>query len=132
MKEKVPLKLPDIVIILLFAALAVLSTIAMHTRASGVPMVVIQGPNNRTWVFPLTEYEERTVRVRGVLGDDTVVRISGGYVWADSSPCDNQTCVGMGRVNAASWWPWIACLPNNVMFMIEGADASGHIDGAAR
>jgi len=132
MKRKVPVKILDIAIILLFATLTVFSTVVMHTRATGVPMVVIQGPNNRTWVFPLTEYEERTVHVRGVLGDDTVVRISGGYVWTESSPCDNQTCVGMGRVNAGSWWPWIACLPNNVMFTIEGANASEHIDGAAR
>jgi len=132
MKKKPPVRILDIVIILMFATLTVVSGFAMHARTSGVPMVVIQGPNNRTWVFPLTEDEERTVSVRGVLGDDTVVRISGGYVWTESSPCDNQTCVGMGRVSADSWWPWVACLPNNVMFMIEGADASGHIDGAAR
>ena len=132
MKKKLPVKILDIVIILLFTALTVTTGFAMLTRATDAPMVVIQGPHNRTWIFPLDEYEERTVRVRGVLGDDTVVRISGGYVWAESSPCDNQTCVGMGRVNADSWWPWIACLPNNVMFMIEGTHASGHIDGAAR
>ena len=129
MKKKLPLKIPDVVIILLFAGLTVFSGIYVFSRQSGAPMVVIQGPGNRTWVYPLDS--ETTVRVRGVLGDDTVVRISGGEVWAESSPCDNQTCVGMGRINAHSWWPWIACLPNNVMFMVEGSDADGHIDGAA-
>ena len=92
-------------------------------------MVVIQGPNNRTWVYPLDS--EQTVRVRGILGDDTVVRISGGYAWAESSPCDNQTCVGMGRISAGSWWIWVACLPNNVFFTIEGASDRGLVDGAA-
>ena len=131
MKMKPPVKIPDIMIILLFAALTVYAGFYVYTaRAGGAPMVVIQGPGNRSWVFPL-ESSEETVRVRGILGDDTVVRISGGEVWAESSPCDNQTCIGMGRVNANSWWPWVACLPNNVFFMVEGADASGEIDGAA-
>jgi len=129
MKGKIPIKIPDIVIILLFAALTVYSGITIFARATDAPMVVIHGPGNRVWVYPLDS--EETIRVRGVLGDDTVVRISGGQVWAESSPCDNQTCVGMGRINNASWLPWIACLPNNVFFMIEGTDDSGNIDGAA-
>jgi len=130
MKKKLPVKLADMVIVLLFAALTVSTGFYAHSvRAGGAPMVVIQGPGNRSWVFPLDS--EETVRVRGVLGGDTVVRISGGEVWADSSPCDNQTCVGMGRINANSWWPWVACLPNNVRFAVEGSDASGQIDGAA-
>jgi hypothetical protein len=130
MRKKLPVKIPDIAIILLFAGLTVFSGFAAHTAAtSSEPTVIIQGPNNRTWVFPLSA--EETVRVRGILGDDTVVRISGGEVWAESSPCDNQTCVGMGRISAASWFPWVACLPNNVFFMVEGSDAGTHVDGAA-
>ena len=119
MKGKFPVKIPDIVIILLAMGLTAFSAYEVYARSGGVVQVVIQGPNNRTWVYPLDS--EETVRVRGILGDDTVVRISGGEAWAESSPCDNQTCVGMGRINAESWWPWVACLPNNVMFMIEGS-----------
>ncbi|MCL2381416.1 MAG: NusG domain II-containing protein [Treponema sp.] len=132
MKGKLPVRLPDVVIILLFAGLTAFSAYAFHmARVSGVPMVTIQGPNNRTWVFALDS--EETVRVRGILGDDTVIMISGGEVWAESSPCDNQVCVGMGRINATSWWPWVACIPNNVFFMVEGSrDAGGHVDGAVR
>jgi len=129
MKGKIPVKLPDIVIVLLFTGMTVFSGIYVYSRAQNATMVVIQGPGNRTWVYPLDS--EQTVRVRGILGDDTVVRISGGAVWAESSPCDNQTCVGMGRITAGSWWPWVACLPNNVFFTIEGTGDSGHIDGAA-
>ena len=93
-------------------------------------MVVIQGPNDRKWIYPLSA--EETVRVAGVLGGDTVVRISGGEVWAESSPCDNQTCVAMGRINAVSMFPWVACLPNNVFFKVEGTDdVDIHVDGAA-
>ena len=126
MKKKLPVKISDIVIILLALGVTVFSGVAVYARPGSNAQVVIQGPDNRVWVYPLDA--EETVRVRGVLGDDTVIRISGGEVWAESSPCDNQTCVGMGRINANSWWAWVACLPNNVMFMIEGANDSGHID----
>ena len=130
MKKSLPVKLPDVVIILLFAALTAYSAYAIYAaRSGGTPMVIIQGPGNRTWVYPLDS--EQTVRVRGILGGDTVIRISGGEAWAEFSPFDNQVCVGMGRVGAGTWWPWVACLPNHVMFTIEGGDASGTIDGAA-
>ena len=123
------LKLSDIVIILLAVGVTVFSGFMAYARQSNVAQVVIQGPS-RTWVFPLDA--EETVRVRGILGDDTVVRIHGGDVWAESSPCDNQTCVGMGHINADSWWPWVACLPNNVFFMIEGNNEQGNrLDSSA-
>ena len=128
MKGKPPVKIPDIVIILLALGLTVYSGYEVYARSSAGAQVLIQGPN-RTWVFPINA--EETVRVRGILGDDTVVRIHGGEVWAESSPCDNQTCVGMGRINAGSWWAWIACLPNNVMIVIEGANDSGAADATA-
>ena len=121
--------MPDVVIILLFTALTVYAGVSVFALQGDAAMVVIQGPGGRTWVFPIDS--EQTVRVRGILGDDTVVRISGGEVWAESSPCDNQTCVGMGRISAGSWFPWVACLPNNVFFTIEGSDADTGIDGAA-
>ena len=109
-------------IILLALGLTAFSAYEVFAKSRGAAQVMIQGPNNRSWVYPLDA--EETVRVRGILGGDTVVRISGGEVWAESSPCDNQTCVGMGRINPGSWWPWIACLPNNVMFTIEGGNDS--------
>ena len=128
MKKKLPVKIPDIIIILLSAGLTVFSGFVAYARTDATLQLFIQGPTQR-WVFPL-EGTEQTVRVRGILNDDTVVRISGGEVWAESSPCDNQTCVNMGRMNADSWWPWVACLPNNVMFVIEGQDEHRATDGA--
>jgi len=127
MKEKLPVKIPDIIIIFLALGLTLFSVFAAYVRTSGAAQVLIQGPN-RSWVFPIDA--EETVRVRGILGDDTVVRIHGGEAWAESSPCNNQLCVGMGRINANSWWG-IACLPNNVFFMVEGSNDSGSIDATA-
>ncbi|MCL2205683.1 MAG: NusG domain II-containing protein [Treponema sp.] len=129
MKKNFPVKPVDAAVILLFAALTVYSGVVIFAARSDGAMVVIHGPGNRMWVFPIDA--EETVRVRGVLGGDTVVRISGGQAWAESSPCDNQVCVGMGRVNPDSWWRIVSCLPNNVWFSIEGEGVGGQIDGAA-
>ena len=132
MIEKKFIKPADIAIILLALGLTVYSAVGVFAGAGGAARVVIQGPNNSQWIYPLDA--EETVRVRGALGEDTVVRIHGGEVWAESSPCKNQLCVGMGRLNADSWRAfWIACLPNNVFFMIEGKDdhGRGHVDHTA-
>ena len=126
MKSKPPVKMPDIVIILLFAALTVFSGVYAAAGTRDAARVVIQGPNDRTWIFSLEE--EKTIRVRGILGDDTVVRISGGAVWAESSPCTNQICVNMGRISAGSWFPMVSCLPNHVMFRIEGNNERADVD----
>jgi len=127
MKGKLPVKIPDIVIILMALGVTVFSGVTAFAGTSGIAQVVIQGPG-RSWVFPLDA--EETLRVRGVLGEDTVVRIHGGEVWAESSPCNNQICVGMGRINVNSWWG-VACLPNKVFFMIEGTNDRRRPDATA-
>jgi hypothetical protein len=128
MNAKLTVKIMDIVIILLALGLTVFHGFAVHLRLGSTTQVLIQGPN-QTWVFPLDA--EETIRVKGILEDYTVVRISGGEAWAESSPCDNQLCVGMGRIRASSWRSWVACLPNNVMFMLEGNNDNGQIDATA-
>ena len=127
MKIRLTLKISDILIILLAVGVTVFSGFAAYVKPSSTPQVMIQGPD-RSWVFPLDA--EETIRVRGILGDDTVVRISGGEAWVESSPCENKICVGMGRMDKNSIIPWVACLPNNVFFVIEGT--SDFIDSAAR
>ena len=128
MKGKLAFTIADTVIILVALGLTVYSGFAAYARPGTSAQVLIRGPG-LSWVFPLDADE--TVRVLGVLGNYTVVRIHGGDVWAESSPCENQVCVGMGRINAASWWAWIACIPNNVMIMIERSNDNGSIDATA-
>ena len=126
MKGKLPIKIPDVVIILLASGLTVFSGFAAYVKPANTIQVLIEGPNQR-WVYPLDA--EETVSVKGVLGD-TVIRIHDNEAWVESSPCDNQTCVAMGHVNFRG--AWVACLPNNVFFMIEGSnDLRNNLDGAA-
>ena len=125
MKGKLPVKLPDIVIILLALALTGFSAFSVYVKPRDTSHVMIQGMS-QTWVFPLSA--EETVSVPGPLGT-TVVRIHENRAWVESSPCENQTCVGMGHI----WLQgaWVACLPNNVFLMIEGSDEQGNLDSIA-
>ena len=79
-------------------------------------MVLIRSRDNE-WVFPLSA--EETITVSGPLGD-TTVKISGKRAWVESSPCKNQTCTTIGYIQRQGTWS--ACLPNNVLLMIEGSD----------
>ena len=114
----VDLKILDIMIIILAAALTGFSSFAAYIQPRDEISVVIQGAD-RKWIFPLDA--EETVTVPGPLGN-TVVRLHGKEAWVESSPCANQTCVGMGH--ASSRGAWAACLPNNVFFLIEGTSGN--------
>ena len=114
MTVKLPIKIPDIVIILLAAALTGTSAFAAYVKPQSKSQVLIQGQDQK-WVFPLSA--EETVVVPGPLGE-TVVRIHDNQAWVESSPCDNQICVASGRVRHQR--AWAACLPNNVFLLIEG------------
>ena len=113
---KVPVKIPDVLIILLALGVTGFSAFAAYIQPGNTSQVLIQGQEGQ-WIFPLNA--EETLSVRGPLGN-TVVRIHGNEVWVESSPCNNQICVASGHV--ASRGAWVACLPNNVMFVIEGND----------
>jgi len=110
------IKIPDIIIILLAAGLTLSSAYAAYVKPQSTVRLLIHG-QNKEWTFPLDTNE--TVTVKGPLGD-TVVKINGGKAWIESSPCDNQTCVGMGYVHRQG--QWALCLPNKVMLVIEGTD----------
>ena len=125
MKGKLPIKIPDIVIIILAVGLTTVSAFTSYIKPKNTIQVMIEGPSQR-WIFPLDT--EETVSVKGPLGN-TVVRIHGNEVWVDSSPCDNQTCVAMGH--AKSRGDWVACLPNNVFFIVEGSNDIRNITDAA-
>ena len=116
MKRKMPVKIPDMVIILLALGLTGFSAFTAYIKPGNSSRVLIRAQDGQ-WVFPLNA--EETLSVGGPLGN-TVVRIHGNEAWVESSPCTNQICVASGHVNSRG--AWVACLPNNVMFIIEGND----------
>jgi len=98
------------------AALAVIALVSVRAYGarSGAAVVHLKGPGTE-WVFPLGE--DRTIAVRGPLGD-TVVELRGGQARVLSSPCTEKICVRTGAI--ARPGEWIACLPNRVILDIQG------------
>ena len=126
MKGKSPVKIPDILIILLSLGLTGFSAFTVYLRPQNITRVVIQG-QTQTWVFPLDA--EETVNVKGPLGT-TVVRIHDKEAWVEDSPCENKTCMAAGHIHEKG--SWVACLPNSVFLVIEGNNEQGNsVDSVA-
>jgi hypothetical protein len=121
MKKRFPLKVMDIVVVILALGLTGFSAFAAYIQPGDTPQVVING-SGREWIFPLDANE--TVEVPGPLGN-TIVRIEDNQAWVESSPCTNQVCVAAGHVHTQG--DWVACLPNNVFLMVEGKEVRRHV-----
>ena len=127
MKEKLPIKLCDIVIILLALGLTGFSAYSIYFQNRGSTQVLVEGQGGRRWVYPLDA--SVTLPIPGPLGN-TIIRIEGNEAWVERSPCDNQVCVAAGKLYAR--WHFAACLPNAVLVMIEGNNDNGSVDSTTR
>jgi hypothetical protein len=116
MKNTMPVKPMDSIMIFLALLLTGFSAYKAYIHPGGSLQVVIQGPG-KEWVFPLDA--EEILAVEGPLGH-TLVRIHEGQAWVESSPCVNKTCTASGHVYKPGHWA--ACLPNNVFLKIEGSE----------
>jgi hypothetical protein len=115
----------DAAVFFLFLILTGFSVFSAYIKPQDIYRVLIEGRNQK-WIFPLDA--EETVNVRGPLGT-TVIRIHKNQAWVESSPCVNKICMGAGHLRKNG--EFSACLPNNVLLLIEGNDADEMIDGYA-
>ena len=111
---KIRIKFFDILIILFVAGLTLLTVYAAYMRPQGRNQILIRG-QGKEWIFPVEA--EETVVVPGPVGN-TIVRLHENRAWIESSPCDNQNCVVTGVLVRQG--QWAACLPNNVLLMVQG------------
>ena len=117
------IKIIDILLIFIVAGLTLYSAYGVYMKEQGNSFVLIRALGS-DWIFPVDA--EETIIVEGVLGE-TVIQIGGKRAWVESSPCDNKTCVTAGFVSRQG--QWAACLPNNVLLMIQGeADGDSDVD----
>jgi hypothetical protein len=117
-------KIPDVLIIFLAAGITLFSIFSVYMKPQNLSQVLIQA-QGMEWTFPLNA--EETVAVPGPLGD-TIVRIHNSQAWVESSPCINQNCVETGLITRQG--QWAACLPNNVLLIIHGAEGE-NVDAVA-
>lgn len=120
------IKIIDILIILIAVGLTVLTAYSAYIKPSGKSQILIQGQNSE-WIYNLES--EETVKVNGPIGH-TIVRISDGVAWVESSPCSNQNCVAMGIVRRNG--QWTACLPNEVLVIVQGSGEDNEVDAVTQ
>jgi len=113
---KLPIKITDILIVLVAAGFTFLSAYSVYVKPQGKAHIYIKGQASE-WAFPVNA--EETVHVPGPLGN-TVIRIHDNQTWVESSPCENQNCVVTGLLTR--YGQWAACLPNNVLLIIHGVN----------
>ena len=121
---KTNFKIPDIVIIVLVFGFTFFSGYSVYIKPFEHSMILIRGQGSE-WTFPIGA--EETIVVEGQLGS-TIVRIGENRAWVEFSPCINQTCMATGVVSRQG--QWAACLPNNVLLMIQGI-ANDDLDAVA-
>ena len=94
----------------------------IYSENTGVSQFIIRGMES-SFIFPMDS--EETLNVQGPLGI-TTVQIHSGRAYIISSPCAGQTCIHAGSINRNS--QWLACLPNRVFLLVEGADKGADFD----
>ena len=107
---------------LLIAALLVLLVIQnRQERETGTDAVVTVRTVDGDEVYPLNK--DGVFSLNG--GTNTLV-IENGEAWVSEANCPDKVCMGMGKISKNG--EFIACLPNQVIIVVEGGEESP-VDG---
>ena len=113
-----------LVAVLLVAALALFfvmrSLQARDTGTGAQAVVTVEGreigryPLKKNGTFPLNG------------GSNTLV-VENGEAWVSEANCPDKVCMGMGKISRNG--EFIACLPNRLLVVVEGAAEDSPVDG---
>ncbi len=107
---------------LLIAALLVLLVIRNRQEIeTGTDAVVTVRTSDGDEVYPLNK--DGVFSLNG--GTNTLV-IENGEAWVSEANCPDKVCMGMGKISKNG--EFIACLPNQVIIVVEGGEESP-VDG---
>ena len=60
-------------------------------------------------------------------GGTNVLVVENGEAWVSEAACPDKVCMGMGKVSRNG--EFIACLPNRLLIVVEGAAEQSPVDG---
>ena len=113
-----------LVAVLLVAALAlflVMRTLQARDTGTGAQAVVtVEGreigryPLKKSGTFPLN-------------GGTNILVVENGEAWVSEANCPDKVCMGMGKISRNG--EFIACLPNRLLVVVEGAAEDSPVDG---
>ena len=113
-----------LVAVLLVAALALFFGLrSRQTRDTGTgaqAVVTVEGrevgryPLSKNGTFPLN-------------GGTNILVVENGEAWVSEANCPDKVCMGMGKISRNG--EFIACLPNRLLVVVEGAAEDSPVDG---
>ena len=113
-----------LVAVLLVAALALFfglrSRQARDTGTGARAVVTVEGrevgryPLSKNGTFPLN-------------GGTNILVVENGEAWVSEANCPDKVCMGMGKISRNG--EFIACLPNRLLVVVEGAAEDSPVDG---
>ena len=113
-----------LVAVLLVAALALFfglrSRQARDTGTGAQAVVTVEGrevgryPLSKNGTFPLN-------------GGTNILVVENGEAWVSEANCPDKVCMGMGKISRNG--EFIACLPNRLLVVVEGAAEDSPVDG---
>ena len=114
----------DLVLVGVLLIAAVLALILLRNRQekeTGSNAVVTVRTADGEAIYPLNK--DGVFSLNG--GTNTLV-IENGEAWVSEADCPDKICMGMGKISKNG--EFIACLPNQVIIVVEGGEESP-IDG---
>ena len=60
-------------------------------------------------------------------GGSNILVVENGEAWVSDADCPDKVCMGMGRISRNG--EFIACLPNRLLIVVEGAAEQSPVDG---
>ena len=113
-----------LVAVLLVVALALFfglrSLQARDTGSGAQAVVTVEGkeigryPLKKNGTFPLN-------------GGTNILVVENGEAWVSEANCPDKVCMGMGKISRNG--EFIACLPNRLLVVVEGAAEDSPVDG---
>ena len=107
--------------LLIAALLALLVIRNRQEKETGTDAMVTVRTSDGDEVYPLSK--DGVFSLNG--GTNTLV-IENGEAWVSEANCPDKVCMGMGKISKNG--EFIACLPNQVIIVVEGGEESP-VDG---
>ena len=93
---------------------------ARDTGNGAMAVVTVDGkeigryPLRKSGTFPLN-------------GGTNILVVENGEAWVSEADCPDKVCMGMGKISRNG--EFIACLPNRLLVVVEGAAEQSPVDG---
>ena len=110
--------------VLLLAALALFFLMrSRQERDTGIGAQAVVTVDGRE----IGRYPLRKSGTFSLNGGTNILVVENGEAWVSEAACPDKVCMGMGKISRNG--EFIACLPNHLLIVVEGAAEQSPVDG---